>query len=134
MVESPLAGTFTNYAATFTHVNPLGINAINVHELTHAVRVLWPADDNIPDFLVVDHPNTADLPDTLYCSDGRVEAVNLATNVLIDAPVSPTHLTVQLTCTAPLGWMFLRTNDPGADDYVLLLLLLGFLSRSRSRK
>ena len=94
MMESPLAGTFTDYSATFTHVNPLGatqlslINSINVHELTHAVRVLWPADDNIPDFLVVDHPNTADLPDTLYCSDGRVEAVNLATNILTDGAVA----------------------------------------------
>ena len=129
MMDSPLAGTFTNYSATYTHVNPLGamqlslINSINVHELTHAVRVLWPADDNIPDFLVVDHPNTADLPDTLYCSDGRVEAVGLATNILTDGAVSPTHLAVHLTCTAPQAWMFLRTNDPGADAYTLLSVM-----------
>ena len=129
MMDSPLAGTFTNYSATYTHVNPLGamqlslINSINVHELTHAVRVLWPADDNIPDFLVVDHPNTADLPDTLYCSDGRVEAVEPGDEYphrwpgQSHPPHRPSHLHRAASVDVPAH------QRPGADAYTLLSVM-----------
>ena len=90
-----------------------------MHELCHAVRVLWPQDDGIPDFLAVDHPNLDHIPDTLYCSDGRVVSVEQATNAQVDAPASAGHLIVHLTCTAPSAWMYLRINDPGLS-YVLL--------------
>lgn len=60
IMTSSLQGTFSDYKADFVHIDGLGnpqlslIDAVNIHELTHVVRVDTPSDDNIPDFLAKD--------------------------------------------------------------------------------
>jgi len=87
MMTSSIQGKFIEYKATFEHVDGLGIprlsliDTVNIHELTHAVRVDNPSDDNKPDFLVNDVTDDDHLPDTLYNSTGPVEDVSIGLNL-----------------------------------------------------
>lgn len=120
-----LQGKFIEYNATFEHMDELGnerlslIDSVNIHELTHVVRVDTPIDDEKPDFLVNDVPDTDHLPDTLFNSDGTTSAVNLGLSPLIDGELTPSQLEVHLTVSVPSGWTYIEANDPCQDDFRL---------------
>jgi hypothetical protein len=125
MMTSSLQGKFIDYKATFEHVDGLGmprlslIDTVNIHELTHAVRVDIPTDDNKPDFLVNDIPDDNHLPDTLYNSAGPIEAVSIGANSSVDWQIVDGRLEAHLTATVPTGWVYIRTTDPGQDQFRL---------------
>ncbi len=125
MMTTTLQGKFIEYKATFEHVDGLGnprlslIDTMNIHELTHTVRVDTPSDDGKPDFLVNDIADDDHLPDTLYNSAGPIEAVSIGTNPAVDWQMVDGHMEAHLTTTVPTGWVYIRTTDPGQDQYQL---------------
>lgn len=120
LLRSTLQGLFIDYSATFEHVDSLGRpnlslidpEGVRIHEMSHLVVDPRPAADKLPDFLVNDQPDPLDLPDTLYLSSGATEPVQLIDSATADAPVSPSHLRVNLTFTPAAGWTYLRIPDP----------------------
>ena len=72
-----------------------------------------------PTSIVNDIPDDDYMPDTLYNSTGPVEPVSIGQNPAIDAPLSVGHLEVHLTATTTTGWVYIRTTDPGQDQYQL---------------
>jgi hypothetical protein len=128
LMTSSVQGKFVEYAASFKHVNPLGvgqtsvIDTVNIHELDHVVRAQSPTDDGKPDFLANDVVDTEKLPDHVYLSDSATPAVvQPVTAGVVDAPVSNTRLTVQLSLgSVPAGHVYVRIDDPGAGKYRLM--------------
>lgn len=124
-MTASLQGKFTEYKASFTHVDGMGnprlslIDAVNVHELTHAVRVEHPSDDRRPDFLVNDISDEGHLPDTLYNSDASVLPVLAYTDAVVTSSLLQNHQAVVDANVAP-GWVYIRATDPGGDDYRLV--------------
>lgn len=118
---STLQGKFIDYRASFEHVDALGgkslslIESVKLHELIHVVQDERAGSDALPDFLVNDAPDADNLPDQVYLSNGLNEAVELATNPVVDGPATPTDLSVRLTATVKAGWNYLRLPNPGAD-------------------
>ncbi|MDJ0660362.1 MAG: Ig-like domain-containing protein, partial [Crocosphaera sp.] len=114
LFKSSLQGKFIEYDATFEHINDLGlaelslIEAVNIHELTHKVRVDHPEDDQLPDFLVNDIADDNFYPDTLYFSDGNTAPVN----VLTTATTTVDGQTITVTATVDQGWTYFRLDDP----------------------
>jgi subtilase family serine protease len=125
LLRSSLQGLFTDYKASFTHVDGLGdprlslIDSVEIHELIHVVRAGGTFADGLPDFLVNDVPDLYDQPDTLYLSDGRVLPVSLVKTASPDAPPAPGHLDVQLTAIMPAGWTYLHVPDPADGKFTL---------------
>lgn len=117
-MTASLQGRFTNYTASFTHLDDLGngnlslIDSISNHPLVHVVRANRPVDDLVPDFLASDGYAVNPLPDNLYLSDGTVAPVAAVTSGNIDAPPSPSHTNVLLTAALPGGWAYLRITNP----------------------
>jgi hypothetical protein len=125
MMTCSLQGKFIEYKATFEHVDGLGnprlslIDSVNIHELTHAVRVDVPSDDNKPDFLVNDVPDDDHLPDTLFDSTGPTEVVNIGQNPSVNWQIVDGHLEAHVTATVPTGWVYIRATDPGQEQFRL---------------
>jgi len=119
LFKSSLQGLFTDYQATFEHIDGKGdrrlslIDRVEIHEMNHLVRADRQFDDDRFDFLVNDVPDLDDLPDTLWFSSGSNAPVTALTNAIVDAPASAWHLQVMLTATLPGGWSYLRLPDPG---------------------
>jgi hypothetical protein len=132
-MTASLQGQFTNYTASFTHLDDLGngnlslVQSISNHALVHVVRADVPDDDFVPDFLASDGYLTNTLPDSLYLSDGSVVSVSSITNGTIDGPPVPGHTNVLLTASLPPGWSYLRIPDPAPG------VPLTFVQRSDGR-
>ncbi len=125
MMTSSLQGRFIEYNASFEHTDDLGgsrtslIESVNFRELNHTVRVDIPDDDSKPDFLVNDIEDHNFLPDTLYNSDGSTSLVNVSSNAVVNGEVSNANLEITLTGSAPNGWIYIRVNDPGNEQFTL---------------
>ncbi len=126
LMTSTLQGEFVEYEATYEHLDGLGdsrlslIDSVEIHELIHAVRVVYPSDDLRPDFLANDIPDIGGIPETVHGSDASVHPVGLAANPITDGPVTAAHREISLTAAAPVGYMYLRVDDPGGDDFRLV--------------
>jgi hypothetical protein len=124
-LTSTLQGLFTDYKATFQHVDPLGnprlslIQGAEIHEMTHLVRAEGAWDDGQPDFLTVDTANFDSLPDTLYLSDGTKQPVSVVQTGTPDGPATAGHLQVQLTANFPAGFTYLLVPDPANGQFPL---------------
>ncbi|MBI5386506.1 MAG: DUF11 domain-containing protein, partial [Verrucomicrobia bacterium] len=122
---STLQGLFTEYSARWEHLDSLGktnlslIDEVTIHEMIHLVQAQGAFEDGRPDFLVNGVPDSQDLPDTLYLSDGTTNTVQYVNERSLDAPPGPTHLTVQLTSPMPAGWAYLRIFEPSDGAYRL---------------
>ncbi len=126
LFTSSLQGLFTDYKATFQHLDDLGsthlstIKNVEIHEMIHLVQAPGAFEDNKPDFLVNDIPDSPyDLPDTLYFSDGTTNPVAAVTSGMIVGVLSPTSLIVTQTAVMSAGWSYLRVPDPGHGQYTL---------------
>ena len=130
LMTSTLQGLFTDYKATFEHIDALGdlklslLEDVRIHEMIHLVRAGGGLEDGKPDFLVNDVPDVDDLPDTLWLSDGRNFPVQVVRQASADNSPNLDRLQVQLTAAMPGGWVYLRVPDPqgatGDRDYVLV--------------
>jgi len=124
LMKSSLQGLFTDYEASFEHLNALDddrlslIREVTIHETLHAVAAPGAFNDGLPDFLVNDVPDFADLPDSVHLSDGSVEPVIPILNGSAPAP-NPLQLSVTLTTDTPSGWLYLRVPDPGDGGFRL---------------
>ena len=111
LFKSSLQGKFTDYNATFEHINDLGkpelslIKEVKIHELTHQVNV---DSDNLPDFLVNDIPDPNFYPDTLYFSNGATAPVNVVTN----ATATINNQQAQIIVNVNSGWTYLHLTEP----------------------
>ncbi len=128
LMITSLQGQFTEYNASFEHVDGLGdprlslINSVDIFEMIHVVRVDEPADDLLPDFLTneLEHPldpnedptdpDRKDLPDHLHTSDG---AVSVVVPVLTSAiNVDSVTLTATVSVTMPSDAAYIKLPDP----------------------
>lgn len=125
LLTSTLQGLFTEYTATFEHLDGLGntrlsvIEDVSIHELIHLVQAGGAFEDGKPDFLVNEIPDAGDLPDTLYLSDGRTNRVSAVESGSVDAPPTATRRSVLLTAPMPHGWGYLRMPEPSAGRLTL---------------
>jgi subtilisin family serine protease len=123
LLKSSLQGKFIDYKATFEHVNSLGkkelslIKDVQIHELTHQVKVNHAKPDDLADFLVNDVADADFYPDTLYFSSGGTAPVKTVTTATIDGNASSTDLEVQVTATVDTGWSYIRLTDPGDGQF-----------------
>lgn len=119
LFTSSLQGLFTDYKATFEHVDGLGnprlslIDEVSIHEMNHLVQAGGVWEDGKPDFLVNDVPDIHDYPDTLYLSDGSTNAVQLVESATPNATPSSDNRQITLSAPMPGGWAYLRVPDPG---------------------
>ena len=126
LMTSTLQGLFTDYQATFEHVDGLGnprlslIQDLSIHELVHLIRAGGPFADGKPDFFVNEVPDALDFGDTLYLSDGSTNHVELVDQATVDGPPTASDLEVVLTAAMPDGWSYLRVPDPADGRFLLV--------------
>jgi hypothetical protein len=126
LFTSALQGNFTNFSASFAHLDALGaqrlslIRAVEIHELTRIVQAGGSFEDGRPDLLVNDVPDVDRFPDTLYLSNGTLAPVTAVSSAMVNGSVDPSNLTVTVSATAPAGWTYLRFGNPGGADFRLV--------------
>ena len=129
LFTSTLQGSFTNYSASFEHLDAMSgkrlslVRSTEIHELNHIVNVDGVFGDNRPDFLVNDVADPSFLPDNLYLSQGTVRPVLAVTNANVSNPISAGQLQAQITATMPTGWVYLRIGNPGGTNFTLKQVL-----------
>lgn len=135
IMETSLTGRFTEFDATFSHVDEYGgaltslIEGVNTHFLLRDVIVDLPGRDNVRDFLAEDGAQVrvyesektgADLPD---CSD-CLEVASVSGS--LSAPVtSGSGANRTLTITATAGPVHIRVSDPYEGDESLTAVVRG---------
>jgi subtilase family serine protease len=125
LMTSTLQGLFTDYKATFEHLDAIGgvklslLEDVKIHEMIHLVQAGGSFEDGKPDFLVNDIPDLRDLPDTLWLSDGTTNPVAVVEAALHDGPPAAGRLQVQLSAAMPGGWAYLRVPEPSGGLYRL---------------
>ena len=125
LMTSTLQGLFTDYKATFEHVDGLGnprlslIEDLSIHEMIHLVQAGGAFEDGQPDFFVNEVPDPLDLGDTLYLSSGETNKVDRVDEAVVGGTLSPANLTVTLTAAMPPEWGYLRVPDPANGQYIL---------------
>lgn len=119
-------GQFIDYHVSFQHLDDLGnerlslVDSVEIHETNHVVRIDFPADDGLPDFLTNDQSDAAHLPDALHSSDGAIFPVTAVTTATVSGDSGSPTMEVQVTAVLPVGWSYLRINDPGLGNYNLV--------------
>lgn len=125
LLTSTLQGLFLDYSATFEHLDSLGktnlslVEAVTIHEMNRLVEAGGAFSDGKPDFLVNDWPDADDLPDTLYLSDGRTNAVTMVVNAEIAGTLAGANRQVQMTASVGDGWSYFRLPDPANGRFRL---------------
>ncbi len=114
-LTSSLLGHFTDYDVQATHVTSYGnedlslLDQVTIHELVHGFD-LSTNEQQLRAFLVNDLPDSEDLPDMLYFSDGETADVSTAAS-------SSVEKTSSTTCTLTIvpsgtGWNYGNLLDP----------------------
>lgn len=127
-MTSSLEGDFTNFQATFQHLDSLGgqqtslVNSVRIHEMTHVVEITCPGDDHIADFLCNDTTNVDALPDDVYSSDGNVYPVTSLTGAVAAGTVSRINSTITISDVADnisSGFVYFQLVDPSGGQYAI---------------
>lgn len=117
-MSSNVQGLFTEYSATFEHLDGLGdprislLKDVQIHEMIRLVNALGAKDDGLPDFLTNDIVDPDDRPDTIYLSDGSSAPVA----VVETAEVTGAGLSYTITTPPTTGWTYLRLPDPSGGQ------------------
>ena len=125
LLTSTLQGLFTDYKATFEHLDSLGktnlslIDEVTIHEMIHLVQAPGAFEDGRPDFLVNDVHDPDNLPDTIYLSGGTTGRVEVVRQAAHDGPPAIGNLVVHLTAAAPMAWVYFRVPEPSDGQFVL---------------
>ncbi len=129
LMTSTLQGQFTEYEASFEHVDSLGdarislIDSVEIFELIHVVRDDEPegSDDRLPDFMTNEIPDPMDLdfPDTVHLSDGRIEDVTVTFGAMLNGPIADDDVLWEATVTLPDGYVYWQFDDPTNGQYPL---------------
>lgn len=122
VMETSLAGKFTEFTAKFSHADELGgaltsvVAATNAHFLLHDVRVDLSGRDAVRDFLAQDgdviRVYESDGPDTLVTDQS-------ASATLIAGANSNGNASYRLNAPATAGFMYVRLPDPFNGQKVL---------------
>lgn len=115
LMETTLAGKFTEFTARFSHADELGglltsiMQATNAHFLIHDVRVDLPGRDYVRDFLAQDgdviRVYESDAPDTVV--------TDRSTSAQLTATVGNSgNAAYQLTMPATAGFVYVKLPDP----------------------
>lgn len=115
IMETSLAGKFTEFTARFSHADELGgaltsvVAATNAHFLIHDVRVDLPGRDAVRDFLAQDGDVIR-----LYESDGTDTLVTDRSKMasLTVVPNSPDGASYRFDAPPTAGFMYARLPDP----------------------
>lgn len=115
LMESTLAGRFTEFTARFTHADELGgamtsiLQATNAHFLIRDVRVDLPGRDYVRDFLALDGESVrlyeSDGPDTDVADLSGVAQLTVGTG-------NSANATYRLTIPATQGFVYVKLPDP----------------------
>lgn len=125
LMTSSLHGHFIDYQADMQHQDIKGrdrppiITGTEIHEMIRSVRADRVTDDSLPDFLVNDVPDIADLPDRLHLSTGGIETVSSVITPNSSTAPSAGQLNVTLTASMPAGWSFLTVLEPSNGSFQL---------------
>jgi hypothetical protein len=121
VMETSLAGKFTEFTAKFSHADELGgaltsvIAATNAHFLIHDVRVDLPGRDAVRDFLAQDGDviriYESDGPDTLVTDQSAAATLTAEAN-------STGSASYHLNAPATAGFMYVKLPDPFAGQKV----------------
>jgi hypothetical protein len=126
LMTSSLHGLFTDYKASFEHVDGLGnprlslIEDLSIHEMIRLVRAGGAFEDGKPDFFVNQVPDPLDLGDTLYLSSGETNAVERVDEATVVGTLAPDNLTLVVQAAMPNEWGYLRLPDPADGQYDLV--------------
>lgn len=118
IMETTLAGTFTEFSATFSHADELGgaltsiLQATNAHMLLHDVRVDLPGRDFIRDFLAIDGDVLR-----VYESEGADTVVTNQSATATFAPGANGNYRISIPATA--GFVYAKMPDPFAGTKLL---------------
>jgi hypothetical protein len=127
-MTSSLEGEFTNFQATFQHLDALGgletslVQSVKIHEMNHVVEITCPSNDGIPDFLCNDTTNVDALPDDVYSSDGNVYPVTSLTGATSTNSVSGVNSTITVSDVQdiiPSGFVYFQLPDPSLGLYAI---------------
>lgn len=116
LFSSSVQGSFTNFKASFEHVDALGarrlslVREVEIHDLVRLVLAGPPVADGRTDFLVNDVSDPARLPDALYLSDGSVQPVVAVTDAEVVETGEPGVFQVAVSPVA--GWGYIRARGP----------------------
>jgi hypothetical protein len=130
LFTSSIQGSFTNFSASFEHLDALGVKrlslvrSVEIHQLNHIVNADRAFDDARPDFLASLNPGPEHLPNTLYLSDGSTSLVAAVTSGGFSGLPSEANQQVTLTATAPAGWVYFRLPDPAGTNLFKLAQVL----------
>jgi len=115
LMETTLAGRFTEFTAKFSHADELGgaltsiLQATNAHFLIRDVRVDLPGRDTVRDFLAQDgdivRVYESDGPDTEVTNRSAVATLTAGTNAAGNA-------SYRLTFPATAGFVYAKLRDP----------------------
>jgi hypothetical protein len=129
LMVSSLQGKFVEYQASYQHVDGMNnpklslIDRVEIHELIHSIRVDQPQDDGLPDFLVNDVPDDDFLPDTIHGSDGSLLPVQVIQTAQVNGSPRQDMVEMMVKATMPQGWVYLRIEDPAANQHTLYQVL-----------
>ena len=118
MFQSSLLGHFKEYDVKATHVSSYDnpdlslLDAVTVHELIHGFDIEVANGQTGRAFLVNDMPDTHDLPDVIYFTDGTQQPLTVATNAMATKS-SNTEYLLTVNGTAG-GWNYGILADPTA--------------------
>lgn len=119
LFESTLMGHFIKYDAKSTHITSYGnpdlslLDTVRVHELIHTLNM----DDQTPGWLVNDLPDSKDLPDKLYMTNGNVMDVTQATATITS---EGDNLYTLKAIPTKNGWNYGNIIDPTEGSSLLI--------------
>ena len=124
---SSLQGHFTDYNASFEHIDSLGglvpslIDSVTIHELIHVVYAAGAFDDGRYDYLVNDIADETyePIPDTLHLSDGSIAPVTLGSLTSRTILGASDGMEVILDVLMPDEWGYLKIDDPADESMIL---------------
>jgi len=127
---SSLQGLFIDYKATFEHLDGIAgrrlsiITNVAIHEMIRTVAASGPFADGRPDFLLNEVRDLDDLPDTVWLSDGTTQPVAVVQESGSASGPPASGGDVELTLSAPAGFVYARIPDPAGTSERLGLRLL----------
>ncbi|MBR0224460.1 MAG: fibronectin type III domain-containing protein, partial [Thermoguttaceae bacterium] len=113
-MTSTLQGQFEDCEVSFRHRNDFGDEQFSIIKKVEILSLIRKVDaqngDAKPDFLVNAIEDSKATPDTLYLSDGAVEAVSVATNAGFEGEHA-NDLSMTVSATLQHGWNYARLTD-----------------------
>lgn len=139
LFTSSLQGLFTEYKATFEHLDAIAgrrvstITNVSIHEMIRIVEAPGAFADGRVDFLLNDVPDLDDLPDTVWLSDGTTRPVAQVLSSTVVPAIGANGGTAEVSVVVGAGFHYVRLPDPAGDTGALAVRLVS-VRRSDGRE